>query len=107
MALSCSKKLSGLNFLRPFETENKIEYHEKVCKNKYFCGTVMSSEKDSILEFNQYMETDKMPCIIYVDTESLIEKIVGCANNPKNYSTKIDDHAYCGYLMSTIWVLIK
>ena len=47
-----------------------------------------------------------MPCIIYVDTEYLIEQIVWCANNSQNYSTKIDEHALCGYLMSTIWVLI-
>ena len=34
----------------------------------------MSSEKDNILEFNQYMKSDKMSYIIYADTESLIKK---------------------------------
>ena len=34
----------------------------------------MSSEKDNILEFNQYMQSDKMSYIIYADTESLIKK---------------------------------
>ena len=33
---------------------------------------VMRSEKDNILEFNQYMKSDVMPCIIY--TECLIKK---------------------------------
>ena len=46
----------------------------KACKNKDFCGFVMSSEKDEILEFNQCSKSDKMPYIIYSDIESLIKK---------------------------------
>ena len=42
----------------------------------------MSSEKDNILKFNQYMKSDKMPYITYADVESLIKKIGVCANNP-------------------------
>ena len=34
------------------------------------CGIVMPSEKDKVLEFNQYMKSDKMPYIIYADIES-------------------------------------
>ena len=45
-----------------------------MCKNKNFCGILMPSEKDNILEFNQYMNSDKMPYIIYVDVDSLIKK---------------------------------
>ena len=37
-----------LNFLHSFRTKNKLKSHEKVCKNKDFCGTVMPSEKDNI-----------------------------------------------------------
>ena len=33
------------------------------------------------------MKSDKMPCIIYADIESLIRKIDGFANNPENSST--------------------
>ena len=34
-----------------------------------------------------------MPYIIYVDIESLIRKIEGCANNPENSSrSKIGEH---------------
>ena len=76
-----------LNCLHSFRTENKLKSHEKVCKNKDFYGIVMPSEKDNILEFNQYMKSDKMPYIIYDDIDSLIEKIDGCANNPENSST--------------------
>ena len=58
MVLSCSKKLSALlhgitskykgDFyclvcLHSFKTENKLKSHEKVSKNKDFCGIVMPS----------------------------------------------------------------
>ena len=61
-----------LNRLHFFRTEKKLKSHEKVCKNKDFCGNVMSSEKDNILEFNQYMKSDRMSYIIYADIEFLI-----------------------------------
>ena len=67
-----------LQCLHSFRTENKLRCHEKVCKSKDFCGIVMPSEKDNILEFNPYMKSDKMPYVIYVDTKSLIGKIDGC-----------------------------
>ena len=44
-------------------TENKIKSPEKVSKNKDFWGIAMPSEKDKILEFNQYMKSDKMSYI--------------------------------------------
>ena len=34
--------------------------------NKGFCGIVMSSEKDNMSQFNQYMKSDKMPYIHYL-----------------------------------------
>ena len=64
---------------------------------------IMPSEKDNILEFNQYMKSVKMPCIIYADIESLTKKIDGCAINPENSSTtKIGEHISYGHSMSTI-----
>ena len=52
--------------LHSLRTGDKLKYHEKPCKNN-FCGTVMPSEKGNILEFNQYMKSDKIPSIIYAD----------------------------------------
>ena len=92
-----------LNCLHSFRTENKLRSHEKVCENKDFCGIAMPSEKDNILEFNQYMKSDKMPYVIYTDIVYLIKKIDGCANNPENSSTtKIAEDIPCGYSMPTI-----
>ena len=81
-----------LNCLHSFRTESKLKSHEKVRKNKDFCGIVIPSEKNSIFEFNQYMKLDKIPYIIYANIESLIKKIDGCGNNSVNSSTtKIDE----------------
>ena len=121
MALSWSKKISALlhgisakhkgdfyclNLLHSFRTENKLKSHEKVRKNKDFCGIVMPSKKGKIVKFNQYMKSDKRPYIIYDDIESLIRKIDGFANNSENSSTtKIGEHISCGYSIPTVWVL--
>ena len=47
----------------------------------------MASEKDNVLEFNQYMMSDKMLFIVYTDIESLIKKLDGCENDPEKSST--------------------
>ena len=64
----------------------------------------MPPEKDNILEFNQYIKSDKIPYIIYAGIKSLFRKKDGCANNPQNSSTtKIGEHIHCGDSMSTVW----
>ena len=50
-----------LNFLNFFRTENQLKSHKIVHKNKDFCGIVMPSKRKKILEFNQYIKSDKMP----------------------------------------------
>ena len=50
-----------------FKSHSKFSF-----ENKDFCEIAMSSEKDNILKFNQYMKLDKMQNIIYADIESLI-----------------------------------
>ena len=64
----------------------------------------MLSEKNNILEFNQYIKSNKMPYIIYADIGFLIfKKIDRCANNPENsLTTKLGEHIRCGYSMSKI-----
>ena len=43
-----------------------------------------------------------MPCIIYADLESLIEKINGCKNNlEKSSTTKVSEFIPSGFQMST------
>ena len=59
-----------MNCFYSFRTENKLKSYEKVCKNKDSTEIVMLSEKNKILEFNQYIKSDKRPYIIYADIES-------------------------------------
>ena len=68
--------------------QDKLKSHEKVCKNKDFCGNVMPSEMGKILEFKHYLKSNKMPYIIHADIESLIRKIDGCANNPEIFNNE-------------------
>ena len=56
-------------------TNSQLKLHEKVCKKKDFCGNVLPTQKNNVSEFNQYMKSDKMQYIIYVDIESLIQKM--------------------------------
>ena len=69
-----------LNFLHSFITENKFKSQLKVCKNKDFCRIVITTQKNDMLEFNQYMKSDKFSCIIYSDFESLIKNIDRCTD---------------------------
>ena len=63
----------------------------------------MRSEGSNILELNQYQKSDKVPFIIYVDLECVIERINGCKNNPKISSTaKFIKHIPSGFSMPTI-----
>ena len=63
----------------------------------------MPSEDTKILELSQYQKFDKVPFIIYVDLECLIEKINGWKNNPESSSTtKVSKYILSGFSMSTI-----
>ena len=87
-----------MNCFHSFKTENKLESHKKVCENKDVCRTVMPSKKDNILEFNQYMKSNKMPYIIYADIESLIKKHRWMCKNPEN-SSKIQQKLKTKFLV--------
>ena len=95
-----------MNYPHSFRTENKLRYHEKLCKNKVFCEIILPTQKDNTLIFNQYIKSDKTQCIIYADLKSLIKIINNCKNNPEKSSTiKVGEHILWGYSMPTIWAL--
>ena len=65
-----------------------------------FC---FANSNNNILEFNQYMKSDKVLYIIHPDIESLIKNIDNCKNNTEKSSlTKTGKHIPCGLSMSTI-----
>ena len=94
------KKLSlPISFL---EQKINLNLIKKYVKIRIFVE--LPSGKDNILEFNQYMKSDKMRYFIYAHIQSLIKKIDGYANNPEKFSTtKISEHIPCRYSISIIW----
>ena len=87
-----------MNCLHSFRTKHKLKSHKKVCENKDLCNVIMPSEETKKLEFNQYKKTDKVPFIICIDLEYIIEKIDGCKNNPENSpTTKVSEHIPSGF----------
>ena len=98
LLISVTSKHKGefycLNCLHSFRTENKFKSHEKVCKNKDFCGIILPAPKNNTLEFNQCLKSE----IVYADIETLIKKICNCKNNPEKFSTtRIGKHIPCRY----------
>ena len=62
----------------------------------------MPKEDNKILKYNHGEKSMKVPFIIYVDFESLLEKMSTCHNNPKmSLTTKINKHTPSGYSLFT------
>ena len=68
----------------------------------------MSSEKDNILQFEQYMKSDKMSYVIYADImlikrkmdAQIIHKVL---HQKKQTNKQTGEHIPSGYSMPTIW----
>ena len=52
-------------------------------KNYDYCNLKMAEESDNILKYNQGEKSIKIPLVTYKDTESLLERIHTCKNNPE------------------------
>ena len=62
----------------------------------------MPIEDNNILKYNHREKSMKVPFIIYVDLESLLQKMDTCHNNSKTSSaTKINKHTHSGYSLFT------
>ena len=85
-----------LNCLHSYRTKDKLKKHGNVCKRR------MLKENNKILRYNHGDKSMKVPFIIYVDLESLLEKMNTCHNNPKKSSaTKINKHTASGCSLFT------
>ena len=60
-------------------------------------------EKDNkILKYNDKQKSMQVPCTIYADLESLLEKMNTCHNNPEKSSiTKVNKNTTSGYSLFT------
>ena len=91
-----------LNCFQSYTTENKLKKHKKVCENHDYCYVEMPEKDNKILKYNYEEKSMKVPFIIYIDLESLLEKMNTCHNSPEKPSTtKINKHTPSGYSLFT------
>ena len=93
--LGVKKKLSALLRGITSKHDGDFYYHD-------YCYVEMPKENNKILKYNNGEKSMKVSFIIYVDLESLLEKMNTCHNNPKKSSTtKINKRTPSGYSMFT------
>ena len=63
-----------LNCFHPYTTEKKHKKNESTCKDHDFCYVKMPDEDKKILKYNPGEKSIRVPHIIYVDLECLLEK---------------------------------
>ena len=72
-----------LNSFHSYSTKNKLKQHESVSNDHDSCYVQMPNEGNKLLKYNQGEKSLKVPAIIYVDLECLLEKMHLCQNNPE------------------------
>ena len=78
-----------LRCLNPFWTPKSLEKHSEYCRNHEAVKIEMPEKgKNDILKFENYYKGERLPFIIYADTESLIKPIESCEPNPQSSYTK-------------------
>ena len=91
-----------LNCFHSCRTKNKLEAHEKICKNRDYCHVEMPTNYNNLIKYNQGEKSIKLPFVVYADLECLLEKMSTCYNNPEESSTtKINKHTPSGYSIFT------
>ena len=91
-----------LNCFHPYTTKNKLENHERICRDHDFCYVKMPDENNKILKYIPGEKSLKVPFIIYTDLECLLQKINTCKNNPKkSYTEKKVKHKPSAYSLVT------
>ena len=76
-----------LNCLNSFKCKKSLDDHKEYCYNNECVKTIMP-EKDTFLRFKNFLHSEKVPFIVYADTESLIKEMHNCDPNPQNSYTK-------------------
>ena len=73
--------------LHPFWSHKSLEKHWEYCRN-HEAVKINMPEKGTILRFKHHERSDRVPFIIYADTEALIKEMHNCDPNPQNSYTK-------------------
>ena len=76
-----------LNCLSSFKCKKSLDDHKEYCYNNECVKTIMP-EKGTMLRFKNFLHSEKVPFIVYADTEALIKEMHNCDPNPENSYTK-------------------
>ena len=80
------------NCLNPFASEDSLNKHKEYCETNE-CVKIKMPEKGTMLKFINYYRSEKVPFIVYSDTEALIKPIHGCTPDSRNsYTNKYQKH---------------
>ena len=92
-----TKRLFCLRCFNSFNCENSLKNHEEYCSTNE-CIKINMHKKGSILKFENYCNSEKVPFIIYADMESLLNPIQSCEPNPQSsYTKKYQKHQPISY----------
>ena len=93
-----------LNWRHSLRTENKLKEYENVCKN-YDYHYIEMPKEESVLKHNPGGKSKKIPFIIYIDMECLLDKIDTCHSSPeKSSTTKIDKYSFWLFVVYTLFI---
>ena len=73
--------------LNPFWSHKSLEKHWEYCRN-HEAVKINMPEKGTMLMFKHHERSERVPFIIYADTEALIKEMQNCDPNPQNSYTK-------------------
>ena len=76
-----------LRCLNSFKCKQSLDKHKEYCYNNECVKTVMP-EKGTYLKFKNFVHSEKVPFIVYADTEALIKEMYNCDPNPNKSYTK-------------------
>ena len=92
-----------LNCFNNFDTPESLTKHKEYCYNNE-CVKILMPPSGSILEFKNFVHSEKAPFTIYADFESLIKPLDVCDPDPnKSYTKKYQKHepvSFCYYIKS-------
>ena len=81
-----------LRCLSSFKCKKSLDDHKEYCYNNECVKTIMP-EEGTILRFKNFLHSERVPFIVYADTEALIKEIHNCDPNPqKSYTKKYQKH---------------
>ena len=81
-----------LNCLSSYKCKKSLDEHKEYCYNNECVKTIMP-EPGTYLRFKNFLHSEKVPFVVYADTEALIKEIHNCDPNPnKSYTKKYQKH---------------